>query len=1215
MKIAKLKKWIAKYTKKNYKSNIDIEMYDSLSPKESKEVDKDNTYCESLYWAIENDTIKNIAITGIYGSGKSSVIKKFISNYSCCYKFFNVSLASFNEHKRDINRIEECILQQIFYQVNTKRIPHSRFKKIAYISKKRLFVYELLFYLFVGLGYAIFFLQINKFTCDEILKHLLSLVTFFNILFVILFLFISHNITKFTLQRFKLVKFSFDKVGFEVHDKKEDDDKSVFNKYMDEIIYFFEATSYDVFIFEDLDRFENDEIFIKLRELNTILNNYENIKRKIVFVYAIKDDIFYNKERTKFFDFIIPIIPYLNSSNSFQILTEKISNIGISNINISKSFLLDISPFINDMRLLNNITNEFKIYKLKFINSKIDDEKLLAVIIYKNMCPKDFALLQNNKGFIYEAFANKTELISNKIKIIGDEIRKIESSINIREDQIKQATAVSLQDITYQLEGIILKKISDFVKTDSVLLNFDDNNFNIEDFVSSNDIDFDNISQITISYSNAKINPYRSGVVNGNQFFQADKDILNFIKNIPNKKKRIFSFFEDELKVKRNEIKSLTDKKNSLELKTYSELLEIIDLKYDEKYNDEVYDIAKFMLRRGYIDESFSNYISYFHEGDLSAAENNFILELKNNKSLGYKYKLMNLKLLLSKLDKRDFKNANFYNIYLLDYLLDNSGSTDKHFQECFKVAINTICNQTEENNDFISFYINFHFNKCKPQKFGHIINKLYTVLSDNWDEAFDFLYVIVQGNGERQKAILIHEVLVNSTIEKLVKQNKNMLSKILQSLDNFMEFVTDISNDKVKEIIHSLDLHFPKLKISEKSSISDYIFENGHYIFGTNYMKSVCDLYFSTNSDFYNKNYTVILQSKLSWLIDTIHKNINDYITYLYEIGTKQNDDYQILITLLNNEKMSLSSKTKLIKIENIYLESWENIDNQLWESFLFENKITPTWDNVAKYYDSFLYDDILKGYVLINVNKLAASKLEYHELATQIINDQQVNKKLLIFGVFDSQKFIYSEIENLDDDIINIIIKRGLYEYTVENFNALENRISKLSISFLKQAYKLEDFILDECTFTNEGLVSEIFKSLELDANIKKEILNIIDIEKFEYSCLSSIKDFVADNCKLEEIKFSTLQYLVTNLKLSDTIYLINSKISELTSQELLDLINSTEYLKTLVTYPKRTTLENNKDSYKFLESLKNRGIISSFNLKNDKLVAYSKKSISLN
>ena len=49
---------------------------------------------------------------------------------------------------------------------------------------------------------------------------------------------------------------------------------SVFNAYLDEIVYFFETTKYDVVVFEDLDRFVNkDIIFYKLRELNTILNN------------------------------------------------------------------------------------------------------------------------------------------------------------------------------------------------------------------------------------------------------------------------------------------------------------------------------------------------------------------------------------------------------------------------------------------------------------------------------------------------------------------------------------------------------------------------------------------------------------------------------------------------------------------------------------------------------------------------------------------------------------------------------------------------------------------------------------------------------------------------------------------------------------------------------------------------------------------------------
>lgn len=152
-----------------------------------------------------------------------------------------------------------------------------------------------------------------------------------------------------------------------------------------------------------MDRFENSEIFIKLRELNTILNNYEKIKRKIAFIYAIKDDIFTDKERTKFFDFIIPIIPFLNSSNSYEIMDELIKNARIEGLRVSDEYLLDVSPFIDDMRLLENITNEFKVYKLKLKGSTINDEKLLSMIIYKNICPKDFALLQNNKGFIYDA--------------------------------------------------------------------------------------------------------------------------------------------------------------------------------------------------------------------------------------------------------------------------------------------------------------------------------------------------------------------------------------------------------------------------------------------------------------------------------------------------------------------------------------------------------------------------------------------------------------------------------------------------------------------------------------------------------------------------------------------------------------------------------------------------------------------------------------------
>lgn len=64
---------------------------------------------------------------------------------------------------------------------------------------------------------------------------------------------------------------------------------------MDEIVYFFEVTDYNVVIIEDLDRFDNTDIFLKLREVNQLLNQSNSVGRKVTFIYAVKDDMFLMK--------------------------------------------------------------------------------------------------------------------------------------------------------------------------------------------------------------------------------------------------------------------------------------------------------------------------------------------------------------------------------------------------------------------------------------------------------------------------------------------------------------------------------------------------------------------------------------------------------------------------------------------------------------------------------------------------------------------------------------------------------------------------------------------------------------------------------------------------------------------------------------------------------------------------------------------------------
>ncbi len=134
-------------------------------------------------------------------------------------------------------------------------------------------------------------------------------------------------------------------------------DGSYFDEYMDEIVYFFEMTGRDVVIIEDLDRFEDPSICASLRELNTLLNSSGQLrKRPVHFIYAVRDSIFEDLEdarrdpngrvpdqtvdadpgvwqadsalsepatqRTKFFELVIPIVPFITHRSSADLLSD-----------------------------------------------------------------------------------------------------------------------------------------------------------------------------------------------------------------------------------------------------------------------------------------------------------------------------------------------------------------------------------------------------------------------------------------------------------------------------------------------------------------------------------------------------------------------------------------------------------------------------------------------------------------------------------------------------------------------------------------------------------------------------------------------------------------------------------------------------------------------------------------------------------------------------
>lgn len=360
-------------------------------------------YLKALHWAIKKKKVKNIALAGPYGAGKSSIIDTYLKKHKIIRsKSLRVSMATFVENETDEkgnpkkislgqDEIELGILKQLFYKVNYKKIPQSRYRKLHKINWKRVWGYLVLIFLILGVMEFIFFPDTFQMIIEKIeeaggkfgLKGMVSDIIF--LAFCVGILAIIARTYRLVLFRFKVneVKLPTETVV----KNSETATETVFNKNMDEIVYFFEETKYRIVFFEDLDRLEDPSIFIHLRELNTLLNNYDGIKGRIVFVYAIRDDIFTDTDRTKFFEFIIPVIPIINSTNSGEIFLQKLEESEKKGIvhEISQEFILDVSPYVEDMRILQNIYNEFVVYKETIRTDQdlnLSDETMMALIIF-----------------------------------------------------------------------------------------------------------------------------------------------------------------------------------------------------------------------------------------------------------------------------------------------------------------------------------------------------------------------------------------------------------------------------------------------------------------------------------------------------------------------------------------------------------------------------------------------------------------------------------------------------------------------------------------------------------------------------------------------------------------------------------------------------------------------------------------------------------------
>lgn len=1137
--------------------NNENRQYEALTPKNN--IENGQEYMAALDWALSKPDIHNIAISGPYGSGKSSVIESYLKQRAEL-KTLRISLAAFNFEKMingdggviDEELLEVGILKQLFYSVDSSKISQSRYRKLQPEAKwQNPFMGLLVLIVLCGI---ICFISPDK--TATFITNVNSLV-WWNTALVYIGLF---GVAWYLLAGFvRWFKKNVNIKELQILDKAKltnakDGDESIFNKNMDEIVYFFEATKTELVIIEDLDRFNSTNIFVALRELNNILNHYEKIEGKVKFVYAIKDDMFEKQgERTKFFDFIIPIVPYISSTNSGEMLRKELKFDDEKNISkiydISGSFISLISPYISDMRDLTCICNEFNVFKntLKG-NQQLDliDENMFALMVFKNLQPKEFANLENEKetSIVRRAFSDKKKFVESWEKLIetkkqaeADIIRQIESEVfqSIRELKLALITSlVDFQSAVYEIyDGNTTYSISDILSDSFDVNSLKENELRVY-WKNSNNGSWKRINNIEEIVKN-----------NGDYFARIDRI-----------KKGLSECKEES----RHAIEEYEKRINGLRAYSICKIIEEfgVDFLDDTVRNN---DLLVFLLRHGFLDETYENYINNFHQNSIKKEEMNFILGVRNHRS-GFKYPdtIKNVDQVFSRLQDFEFKQKEVLNFDLVDYVLSTKINTTSA-----KMLIEQLSNRTEESMSFIKAYIErgenvdkmIHY-VCKETEFfwSDITNDDGISLETRYKYFVLLLKYADIDDIVRQDGVVRDECSLNGVITEFLVSHVDALKNIKES-----------PTDKQIKLIEELGIEFKDTELDEvDEAIREEIFGSSRYEMNNLMLQRLFEWKApeQVNSLKY-KNYTSILNLGYQPLIDYVQDFFPDYIrNIVLEIETNDNEEVDALEDMI--ERLLPENEELCFKVLEKEKAVWDDIKRcckevdegeaqskkKIWDFMLNNSRIQCTWDNFVAYYELYGSETCWAVYFDRNIDILLS------DMDNPVITENVLSALMFADITEESfRKYIssvklkpYTEpLKKLTQMKIKVLLEKGLLPFNNVFWDEMDSVASEFRVFYAETNKEAFIASLDVIEIKNEE-INSLLQSERLISEEKKKILSKLDVANLGIETAKIIKElnFRIDRAYIDEA-WSVLEE-------DDKYALLLNQIDAYENEELPDL-----------------------------------------------------------
>lgn len=190
-----------------------------------------------------------------------------------------------------------------------------------------------------------------------------------------------------------------------------------------------------------------------------MLNASEQITSPLRFVYALRDSLFEIHStpagdpgenqmmraasmRAKFFDLIIPVVPFATRRTALDLWERELRRQGVS---LPVEVVALVATYIQDMRVIRSICYEFEVFAAaRTVGNplRLRDDSLLALMAFKAVHPAEFERIRSGDSCLDAVEALRREAIRATVEELDDRARRIASRGSYESDRHAQSAAL-----------------------------------------------------------------------------------------------------------------------------------------------------------------------------------------------------------------------------------------------------------------------------------------------------------------------------------------------------------------------------------------------------------------------------------------------------------------------------------------------------------------------------------------------------------------------------------------------------------------------------------------------------------------------------------------------------------------------------------------------------------------------------------------------------